>query len=134
MVAWQERHQHREEWKRRLDDLRTDDETLLAELALASGEIASGLRDKAELEAVKRKGLFERIIWVSRPGTPRDFTVTYGPEDCDETIVNDGNLEQYHAKLFEWAVNNRLPLKRTAETEALFRASKFYAWGGVPSL
>jgi hypothetical protein len=115
MLAWDLRHQNRQLWKDRLDFLRLGDETLLAEMALTTGEIAAGLRDKAELNAVKRKGLFDRIIWIDRPGNPKDPTVTFGPEDCHETIVNDGTLEQYHAKLFNWAVENRLPLKRTDE-------------------
>jgi len=133
-VAWDTRHQNREAWKQELDALRLADQCHLARLVVQSGDIAAGLRDIKEIKAVKAEGLFDRIVWVERPGTPRDFTVTYGPEDCDETIVNDGSLAQYHAKLFEWAVNNRLPLKRTEETEALFRASKYYAWGRCPSL
>jgi hypothetical protein len=132
--AWEQRHKDRQFWKDELDKLRLTDQCYLARLVVASGDIAAGLRDKIEIDAVRAEGLFDRFVWIDRPGTPKDPTVTYGPEDCDETIVNDGSLEQYHAKLFEWAVNNRLPLKRTAETEALFRASKYYAWGQHPSL
>lgn len=127
--AWEQRHQHRQFWKDELDKLRLSDQCHLARLVIQSGDIAAGLRDIKEIEAVKAERLFDRIIWVDRPGNPKDPTVTFGPEDCDEVIVNDGDLAQYHAKLFTWAVNNRLPLKRTDETVELFRKSKFYAWG-----
>ena len=126
--AWEERHKHRQFWKDELDKLRLSDQCFLARCVVESGDIAAGLRDIKEIQAVKAEGLFDRIVWVDRPGTPVDLTVTYGPDDCHETVVNDGDLAQYHAKLFEWAVNNRLPLKRTDETVALLRASKFYAW------
>jgi hypothetical protein len=139
MVAWDTRHQNREVWKRELDKFRQIDQCKLARMVLEQGEVAAGLRDKLEIDAVKAEGLFDHIIWVDRPGTPVDPTVTYGPEDCHETIVNPGpflsvdpeDLERYHAKLFEWAVRRSLPLKRTPETEKLFRNSRFYCWGGA---
>lgn len=126
--AWEERHKNRQLWFQELNFMRTTDQCFLARILVRDGDISAGLRDKAEIDAVKAERLFDRIIWVDRPGNPKDPTVTFGPEDCDEVIVNDGDLAQYHAKLFTWAVNNRLPLKRTDETVELFRKSKFYAW------
>jgi hypothetical protein len=126
--AWEERRKNRELWKQELDFIRTTDQCFLARLVVESGDIAAGLRDIKEIQAVKAEGLFDRIIWIDRPGIPVDPTVTYGPEDCDEVLLNDGTLEQYHAKLFEWAVNNLLPLKKTNETVELFRQSRFYAF------
>lgn len=126
--AWEERHRQRQLWKDELDKLRLTDQCFLARLVIASGDVAAGLRDIKEINAVKAENLFDRIVWVDRPGTPVDPTVTYRPEDCHETIVNDGDLAQYHAKLFEWAVTNHLPLKFTQETITLFRSSKYYAW------
>jgi len=126
--AWEQRHQQRQFWKDELDKLRLADQCHLARLVIQSGDIAAGLRDIAEINAVKAEKLFDRIVWVDRPGTPVDPTVTYGPDDCDETLSNDGTLEQYHAKLFAWAVKNHLPLKRTEETVKLLRSSEFYAW------
>jgi hypothetical protein len=108
MVAWERRHENRLAWKDRLDYLRRGDETLLAEMALATGEISAGLRDKAELNAVKKAGLFTRIFWVDRPGTPVDPTTTFGPEDCDEVVLNNGTLDQLRSKLFFWAEKHGL--------------------------
>jgi len=126
--AWEERHKNRQLWKDELDHIRLVDQCCLARLVIASGDIAAGIRDIVEINAVKAEGLFDRIVWIDRPGTPVDPTVTFGPEDCHETIMNDGDLAQYHGKLFEWAVDNHLPLKRTEETVKLFRESKFYLW------
>lgn len=139
--AWEERHKKRQFWKDELDKLRLTDQCYLARLALATGSIAAGLRDVVEINAVKAEGLFDRIVWVDRPGVPVDPTVTFKPEDCHETIVNPGpygedtpeNLAKYHDVLFSWAVDNHIPLKRTDETIALFRRSKYYAWAGCPA-
>jgi hypothetical protein len=104
--AWETRHQHRQVWKDYLDELRRGDETLFMEMALATGDIITGIRDRAEIEAAKQKNLFDRIVWVHRPNTPPDPTVTFGPADCDEEIYNAGTLEQYHDGLRLWALQN----------------------------
>lgn len=101
--AWETRHASREQWKSLLDGLRAHDQTLLAELVLATGEIAAGLRDRAELLAVKEAGLFSRIVWVDRD-VPNDPTVTFTAQDCDESISNRGSLQEYHASLLKAAV------------------------------
>lgn len=101
--AWEERHANRELWKRELDHLRELDQCYLAREVLKTGDIAAGLRDIKEINAVKKEGLFDHILWIDRPGTPVDPTVTYGPADCDETIWNDGTLEDYHNALRDWA-------------------------------
>lgn len=108
MKCWEERHQNRQLWKDRLDYIRDGDETLLAELALATGEIAAGIRDRKELSAVKEAGLFTRIFWIERPGIPEDPTLTFTAADCDEIIVNYGTLDQYKSTLFQWAERNGL--------------------------
>lgn len=103
MQAWEERHQNREVWKRQLDHLRELDQCYLARLAVASGDIVAGLRDKVELEACRKEGLFDHIVWIERPGVPADPTVTYAPQDCDEVILNLGTLEDYHNSLWNFA-------------------------------
>jgi hypothetical protein len=128
--AWEERHTQRQFWKDELDKLREMDQCYLARLVVQSGDIGAGLRDKKEIDAVKAEKLFDRIVWVERLGNTVDPTVTFRPSDCDETIMNDGDLSHYHQTLFSWAVNNKLPIKRTAETIALLRHSEFYAWSG----
>lgn len=101
--AWEQRHQNREKWKLELDFLRAVDQCYLAREVLKTGDIAAGLRDKKEIDAVRAEQLFDHIIWIDRPGTPVDPTVTFGPADCDEVIWNDGTLSEYHLALTGWA-------------------------------
>jgi len=122
-VAWETRHANREFWYRKCNELRANDPTLLARMVLEQGKVSAGIRDKVEIDAVKAAHLFGRIIWIDRPGTPVDPTVTFGPGDCDEILLNDGDLEKFHVSLFELAVNLRLPLRGTHETRKLFLAS-----------
>lgn len=106
--AWETRHSKREIWKRELDRLRELDQCFLAREVLKTGDIAAGLRDKKEIDAVRVEKLFDHIIWIDRSGTPVDPTVTFGPEDCDSVIWNDGTLEEYHHTLTQWAYTHVL--------------------------
>lgn len=104
MQCWTERHENRELWKRELDALRLKEgQTYLAKLALASGDIVTGMRDLAEIRAAREEQLFEKIVWVERWGIPQDATVTFSAADADDVILNDGSLDEFHSKLFVWA-------------------------------
>lgn len=105
-VAWETRHQRRMEWKQICDDLRREDPTRLIRLALdnaGSRGIVAGCRDVVELVYAKRQNIFDRIVWIDRINTPKDPTVTFGPEDCDEIIYNNLTLEAYYQTLIDWA-------------------------------
>lgn len=110
-VAWDTRSKHRETWKNELDQLRKQDQCFLARKVLATGEVTAGLRDKAEIDAVKAEKLFDHILWIHRRGIPVDPTVTFGPEDCDLELENHGTLEEFHAALDKLIVQLGLPLK-----------------------
>lgn len=100
-VAWETRHQHRKQWYDYCNDLRLADPTILARMVIAQGDIAAGIRDKVELEAVKAAGLFDRIVWIDRPGIPQDPTVTFDRDHpaITDHIKNEGSLEEYHKRL-----------------------------------
>lgn len=98
-VAWETRHSMRKQWYAYCNDLRAADPTILARLVLAQGDVTAGLRDKVELDACKAARLFDRIVWIHRPGTPVDPTVTFGPQDCDEILTNGGSLWDFHIEL-----------------------------------
>lgn len=106
--CWDKRHQNRELWKYHLDGMREQDQCFLARKVLESGDIAAGLRDKKEIEAVRAEKLFNHIIWIHRPGAPKDPTVTYGPEDCDNVILNNGGLFEFYEAIDSWACANHL--------------------------
>lgn len=101
--AWEERHQNRELWKRELDKLREKDQCFLAREVLKTGDVAAGIRDKKEIDAVKAEKLFDYVCWIERVGIPIDPTVTYGPEDCDSAILNNGTLDDFHLSIWRWA-------------------------------
>lgn len=100
-LAWDTRHANRELWKSYCDELRKVDQTLFARMALQSGDICAGLRDKIELDAVAGAKLFDKIVWVHRPQVPCDPTVTYDSQHpaITDYIQNLGTLEQFHAGL-----------------------------------
>jgi len=110
-LAWESRHQNRELWKHELDKLRESDQCHLARLVLKQGELAAGLRDKLEIDAVRAERLFDTIVWIHRPGTPPDPTVTFTAGDCDCVIDNYGTLGDFHAELRSFAYLHKLPLK-----------------------
>ena len=107
-IAWDSRHQHREEWYTICCRLRENDPTVLVRRALENGQIVTGARDRTEILAARARNLFDKILWIERPGIPEDFTVTFGPENCDEVIVNDGTLDQFQRTLFRWAEKHGL--------------------------
>lgn len=111
MHVWEQRHQHRQMWKDYLDELRRGDETLLIEMALAGGEVIAGIRGKDEVDAARAKDLFSHVVWVERPGIPRDPTVTFGPEDATDYIRNDGSLRRFHKNIVVWAHSVCLPVR-----------------------
>ncbi|NOS67798.1 MAG: hypothetical protein HOO67_05555 [Candidatus Peribacteraceae bacterium] len=98
-VAWETRHNMRQIWYDYCNDLRAADPTILARMVLQQGDITAGLRDGEELRACKAAKLFDEIVWIHRPGTPVDPTVTFGPGDCDSIITNRGTLADYHNEL-----------------------------------
>lgn len=100
-VAWETRHNHRRQWYDYCNELRATDPTILARMVLAQGDIAAGIRDKVELEAVKAASLFDRVIWIERPGIPEDPTVTFTKNHpvINEILYNSGTLEQFHKSI-----------------------------------
>lgn len=104
LQCWTERHENRERWKSELDNLRLKEgQTHLARLALASGDIVTGMRDLVEIQAARAEKLFDSILWVERTGIHQDNTVTFTAREADDVILNDGSLEEFHSKLFVWA-------------------------------
>jgi hypothetical protein len=110
-VAWETRHTMRKQWYEMCNELRAPDATILARMVLQSGDITAGVRDIVEITAIKKAKLFDEIVWIERPGTPVDPTVTFTSEDCDRVLWNDGTLEEFRAKLLELCTDHwNLPI------------------------
>lgn len=105
--AWDTRHDRRMEWKAVLDDYRRADPARLVRDGLAAGPVLVGVRDGVELRAALADGLVRHAVWVNRPGTPPDPTVTYTAADCTTVLENPGDSK---AVLYDRVVDlaNRL--------------------------
>jgi hypothetical protein len=102
--AWDTRHTRREEWKAHLDFYRKDDPSRLVRDLLGYADIVVGVRAGIELHHARHVDkLIDHAVWVHRPGTPADTTVTYTESDCDEVLVNAGNLKVLEATVLELA-------------------------------
>jgi hypothetical protein len=119
--AWENRHLYRSQWKQICDRARRNDQTLLMHRALESVNydlsagisvgwkgIVVGVRDIKEINAAKEQKLFDRILWIDNMNVPHDSTVTFCALDCDESICNDGTLEEFRLTLFRWTLDNGL--------------------------
>ncbi len=97
--AFDTRHEHREFWVEACNELRRDDPTLLIRMTLGVGDVVAGIRGKVELAQALHGGIIDLAVWVDNPRVKPDFTVAYGPGDCDMSIYNRASLEAYHARL-----------------------------------
>ena len=134
MTAWETRHQHRKFWYDECNKIRAVNITELAERALATGDICAGLRDKPELKAVFDKNLFDEVVWIERPGTPEDFTVTFTRQDVINSsnagtfgsiIYNNGTLEEYHRSIIRLFNRIDQPVKPSDYARSLMPRSFF---------
>lgn len=121
-IAYDQRHQNRQFWKDHCDWLRRDDPALLVKRCLNDGEITAGCRDKVELYAVAP--LFDLIVWVDRPGTPEDFTVTFTVDDVIDlggiVLNNDGTKEDWHTRIIHFFRDDlHQPVKLSAYAQEL---------------
>jgi hypothetical protein len=98
-LAYAERHQNREIWKRIGDEIRQDDPTKLIREALAVGPLTGGVRDIAEVAAARAEGLFDLIVWVQNDRVPPDPTVTFTERECDVVIQNNWGLCEFKKRL-----------------------------------
>lgn len=97
--AYAKRHEHRMEWFRIGNEMRAADPCRLCRLAFAAGDVSGGVRGLPEIEAIRREGLADLIVWVERD-VPDDPTMEFGREYADCVIDNTGTLADLEAK---WA-------------------------------
>lgn len=96
--AFARRHEDRMLWFELGNKLREHDPAFLARQTFQHGDIAVGIRDRSEMEAVLREGLVRHAIWIDRD-VPVDPTLNYGKELCDIVVENHGTLEEFYAML-----------------------------------
>lgn len=98
--AWATRHDNRMEWKQILDEYRrTHGQSSCIREMLKFGDLVCGLRDHKEIAAGVKEGLLDLVVWVENVRVPVDPTVEFREDHCDVTVLNNGTLESYYAKL-----------------------------------
>ena len=96
--AFRRRHEDRMLWYKIGNELREHDPAFLARQTFERGDIAVGIRDANEMQAVLDEELIDLAIWIERD-VPPDPTLTYGPEFCDVIVLNTGEIEAMYARL-----------------------------------
>lgn len=109
--AYENRHKDRVKWYNWLNEYRAANPSQLIRDCLEHSDVICGVRDGNELRAAVREDVIDLTIWVERPGTPVDPTVTYTIDDCDMVLHNNGDLNDLYKKLTHLAQALRLPLR-----------------------
>jgi len=100
--CFEDRVNHRAEWKQMIFDYNKDDRAKLAKKILEKSDCYVGMRDREEIAESKKQGLFKLIIWVDAserlPLEPADsFNID---KSCADFIVdNNGTLEEFKTKV-----------------------------------
>lgn len=100
--CFQDRVNHRAEWKTMICDYNTPDKATLAKGILEKSDCYVGMRDKEEIDECLKQGLFDIIIWVDASERlpledPSSFNIDKG--DAHILIDNNGTLEQFREKV-----------------------------------
>jgi hypothetical protein len=98
-LAWDTRHEIREDWKRILEEYRGDDPAKLIRTCLKFSPIVCGARTFLELQAALQEGLIKIAVWVDRPGIAKDPTVTYTSSNCTHVLNNAGDLRELNNQI-----------------------------------
>ena len=90
--AFEDRHNHREEWYQIIRLHNEPDGLTLYREMIIDHDIINGIRDRIELRACQRAGIVDLSIWIDRPccrGGPGAHTISL--EDCDLVLPNFGD-------------------------------------------
>lgn len=99
--CFEDRVNHRTEWFDMICDYNKDDKARLAKDILKFSDCYVGMRDKEEIEACMKQGLFDLIIWVD--GSDRHPLEDSGSFNIDMSVAdiivtNNGTLEEFENK------------------------------------
>ena len=97
--AFDDRHNHREEWAEVIWGFNQPDGlTLYREMAKTS-DVLNGIRRPHELTACMGAGVVDLAIYVDRHGIPDDPSNEIMPGDCDIVLPNYGDLDDLYERL-----------------------------------
>lgn len=101
--CFEDRINHRAEWKDLITFYNKDDKSRLAKKLLVDNDIYVGMRCKDELQACIDQKVFDILIWVCDPRKPVESvdscTIRYEDFDWDFIIPNQASLEYLHEQV-----------------------------------
>lgn len=89
--CFEDRVNHRAEWKQMICDYNKDDRAKLAKEILRTSDCYVGMRDKEEINECMRQGLFDLIIWVDATGRlPEEPASSFDiDKSCADIIIEN---------------------------------------------
>lgn len=100
--CFEDRVNHRAEWKTMICEYNTPDKAKLAKCILDRSDCYVGMRDKEEINECLKQGLFEIIIWVdASERLPLEDSSSFNIDksDADFIVDNNGTLEEFREKV-----------------------------------
>jgi dephospho-CoA kinase len=95
--CFEDRVNHRGEWKKMIYEYNDGDRARLAKKILEHSDCYVGMRDREEIDASVEQGLFDVIIWVDAcERLPKESADSFNiDKSCADFIIdNNGTLEQ----------------------------------------
>jgi dephospho-CoA kinase len=100
--CFEDRVNHRAEWKELICDYNKDDRARLAKDILKDSDCYVGMRDRDEINECMCQGLFDIIIWVdASERLPQEPASSFNiDKTCADIIVeNNGTYEEFREKV-----------------------------------
>jgi hypothetical protein len=101
--CYKDRHSCRALWYELISAYNRKDPTTLARKILEDNNIYCGMRSKVEVEACKRAGLFDLVIWVDASDRidykEDESSCDVSKEDADIVITNNGTEQEFYDKI-----------------------------------
>ena len=103
--CFEDRVNHRAEWKDLICDYNKDDRAKLAKEILKNSDCYVGMRDRAEINECMKQGLFDIIVWIDAsdrlPLEPADsFDID---KSCADIIIeNNQDYETFKTKVLRF--------------------------------
>jgi len=103
--CFEDRVNHRAEWKQLICDYNKEDRAKLAKGILEYSDCYVGMRDREEIDECLRQGLFDIIIWVDASERlpledPSSFDID---KTCADIIIeNNGTYEEFREKVIRF--------------------------------
>lgn len=103
--CFEDRVNHRAEWKNMICHYNKDDRAKLAKEILKNSDCYVGMRDREEINECMRQGLFDIIVWIDAsdrlPLEPADsFDID---KSCADIIIeNNGTFEEFKEKVLRF--------------------------------